>query len=341
MNLSNSRTRKPQVFPIVSIDVEEDDWGVYHSDGESLTNLDSLPRLQELFDRHRVKPTYLIDYPVACDHFHGAFFQEVLRTGKAEIGVHLHPWNTPPFASEEVNSEYHSRLHNLPPDIQKKKLTALTEAIEKHMGKRPTSFRAGRFSFNSHTIEILDELGYRVDSSFAPFMHWEGNYQKERPLWYPYRVPSNHRVETSAQNPGLWEIPATIGFNRSPFELCSSLYEHLGKGLLRVFRLRGVLKHLHLLKKIGLSPEWSNHKDMLELSRVFVRKGVPILNLFFHSTSLLPGLSPFVRSEEDLEKFYENLENYFGRLNTAYDVTAIRLSECPPIVQKLTGKIKD
>ncbi len=42
---------------------------------------------------------------------------------------------------------------------------------------------------------------------------------------------------------------------------------------------------------------------MLLLAERLVRQGTLVLNMYFHSTSLLPGKSPFVRDEKDLQRF--------------------------------------
>ncbi len=51
----------------ITIDTEEDEWGIYRQAGHTVENIKQIPRLQELFDAYCVKPTYLISYPVATD----------------------------------------------------------------------------------------------------------------------------------------------------------------------------------------------------------------------------------------------------------------------------------
>ena len=52
---------------IVTIDAEEDNWGEYWLAQYSVQNIENIPELQEIFDRFNVKPTYLVNYPVASD----------------------------------------------------------------------------------------------------------------------------------------------------------------------------------------------------------------------------------------------------------------------------------
>ena len=316
------------VYLIVSIDTEEDDWGDYKPTGHHLTNLGHLPELQQLFDSYKIKPTYLIDYPVAADETHRDFFKTVHDTGRAEIGAHLHPWNTPPF--EEQPTEYNSMMKNLSYDLQRKKIATLTDLIERNLGICPTSFRAGRFCFDEQILPILAELNYFVDSSVTPFVNWQKGYGgvdfRGYP-YYPYRIAQKEKIDNHQRDGTLWEVPVTIGFNRTPFKLCSSIYDFLGKDRLRVLRLRGIADKLGLLKKIWLSPELSGYNEMQHLSKVIIGLGVPVLNLFFHSTSLVPGLSPFIKTDSDRDAFFRTLELFFAWLQDNYNLKSVSLSE--------------
>ena len=319
---------KQIVYLIVSIDTEEDDWGVYKPVGHQLTNIAYLSELQDLLNTYNIKPTYLIDFPVAADETHREFFKIVHYTGRAEIGAHLHPWNTPPF--EEEPTTHNSMMKNLPPDLQKRKITNLSNLIEQKLSIRPTSFRAGRFCFNQITSSILVELNYFVDSSVTPFVDWEtdcGGINFRGYPHCPYQIPLEQ--EPKGHEPGgkLWEVPVTIGFNRVPFKLFASIYDLFGKEKLRPLRLRGLAHHTGLLKKIWLSPELSGYKEMQQLSKVTIRLGIPVLNLFFHSTSLAPGLSPFVKTSKARRLFLTNLDLFFTWLRDNYDLKPVFLSE--------------
>ena len=41
-----------------------------------------------------------------------------------------------------------------------------------------------------------------------------------------------------------------------------------------------------------------------------IKNGHSFLNMFFHSTSLLPGCSPFVKDNNDLNKFIMEIDSY-------------------------------
>lgn len=327
------------VYLIVSIDTEEDDWSNYRQEGCHLTNIEHLPELQQLFDRFKIKPTYLINYPVAADETHRDFFKTLHINGRAEIGAHLHPWNTPPF-KEDITT-HNSMLKNLPHHFQKRKIITLTDLIERNLGIRPTSFRAGRFCLHPQTISILLELNYCVDSSVTPFIDWQNDYggiNFQGYPYYPYKLAPDKEINKHQPNGTFWEIPITIGFNRTPFKLYSSIYNFLAKHKLRILRLRGLAHKLGLLKKIWLSPELSGYKEMQQLSKVTISLGIPVLNLFFHSTSLAPGLSPFVKTIQERQTFFKNLELYFAWLHHNYNLKSVSLSEYRQITSELNNQ---
>ena len=81
---------------IVTIDVEEDNWGCFDASQPTLENIKMIPQLQDFFDRYGIKPTYLVTYPVVSSRWAVDILSEIMHAGKCEIGTHLHPWNTPP-----------------------------------------------------------------------------------------------------------------------------------------------------------------------------------------------------------------------------------------------------
>ncbi|NWO81693.1 WalW protein, partial [Escherichia coli] len=87
--------------------------------------------------------TYLVDYPIATSPLAVDVLREVLKDGRSAIGTQLHPWVNPPHL-EDVNG-FNSFTGNLPIDLQRAKLTALTDAVERAFGRRPLVYRAGRY----------------------------------------------------------------------------------------------------------------------------------------------------------------------------------------------------
>jgi hypothetical protein len=161
-------TKIDQPLLLVVVDTEEEfDWGRPVSrDQVSTRAIASQYRAQEILQRYGIKPTYVIDYPVASQESGYGPLKELYDDGLCQIGAHLHPWVCPPF--DEQVSNLNSYPGNLPRDLEKAKLESLTEEITKRFGHRPTIYKAGRHGVGPNTAGILAELGYRIDASVVP-----------------------------------------------------------------------------------------------------------------------------------------------------------------------------
>lgn len=294
---------------LVTIDTEEDQWTDYSRNKHTLKNIHAVPRLQEMFARYQVKPSYLISYAVTTDQFSTKLFKKLQEEQQAEIGAHCHPWNTPPF-DEELNSN-NTMLCNLPAELQYLKLLSLTEIIEEKIGRRPVAFRAGRWGYSSVVAEQLLRLGYKVETSMTPFVNWEcysGPDLSKSPT-QPFFFKPEQYLHGTGDPKGLLEVPVTIGFNRQNFNLCHFVYEYFGRNALTRKFVIGGLSRLFLLRKAWLSPELSSANDMISLIKVKMKRGEYVFNMMFHSNSLYPGNSPFVHSDHDLDSFFKKIED--------------------------------
>ena len=111
--------------------------------GLTVTNIRKIPELQKVFEDYHVVPTYLLTYPVANDESAAAVFRDLLDAGQCEIGMHCHPWNTPPY--EETINRRNTMLCNLPASLQRDKVRRLQELIAKQFDRPPLAFRSGRW----------------------------------------------------------------------------------------------------------------------------------------------------------------------------------------------------
>src|SRR5438270_2432195 len=155
---------------IVSVDTEEDNWRPSRN-GVAVGNIRELARLGGFFDRLGVRPTYLVNYQVAIKPCAVEVLRDLGASGNAEIGAHLHPWNTPPL--DEAFVPRNTMLKNLPADLQLAKLERLTATLEQAFETSPRVFRAGRFGFGSGTVAALLRCGYCVVSSVTLFWNWQ------------------------------------------------------------------------------------------------------------------------------------------------------------------------
>ncbi|MFO7728311.1 MAG: hypothetical protein R6X11_08275 [Desulfonatronovibrio sp.] len=297
---------------VVTIDTEEDSWNRYSATKNSVQNIERIVGLQELFDEFGVRPTYLVTYPVAVNPASVQILSNIHKQGKCEIGMHCHPWNTPPFGHEDPVPKPDTMLCNLEESQVQDKLTQLHQTIQQNLGVTPVSFRAGRFGFGPAVAQALSKLKYRVDSSVTPFVSWTDHYGPDFTEFNPdaFRFSTlglSHRDENSE----LLEVPVTIGFLQQNFAACRQRLLLLEGGLPRSLHLAGILDRIRLLNLAWLSPENSEARDMIKLAQVMHKKNHPFLNLTFHSTSLKKGSGNFVNSTADEKAFFKNLRIFF------------------------------
>jgi hypothetical protein len=271
-----------------------------------VTNIARLPALQTLCDRFGAIPTYLVNRPVVADDTARAILREFVRHGRCEIGTHIHPWNTPPVL--EQTDAHHSMLCNLPDPLINQKLAGLHALIGERLAVTPRSFRAGRWGFNGSVAKVLVRLGYRVDTSVTPLVDWRPDAGPD------YRAAPSHAYWLRTASPlqaaptgDLIEIPATVGFLRGSPALRMRLREWAFRPLPRRLRMVGLLERAGLAALRWLSPEVTTGAEMVRLARTLVASGARFLNLTFHSPTLVPGLTPFVRTEKQLRDFHDRI----------------------------------
>lgn len=292
----------------ITIDTEEDDWGTYNPRGNTVENIQQLPRLQALFDKYGAIPTYLINYPVATGTKSQPVLEKILKSGNCEIGTHCHPWNTPPYMEE--TSEFASMMCNLPEIVIAEKMTDLHQAIKSTYGISPTSFRAGRWGFNSDVAKCIASLGYKLDTSISPFVDWSvchGPDFSNARTW-SYRFDPDD-IFAEKKKGLILEVPPTIGFFQKNTHLAQQTRSYIANSKLSKLRLLGLLDKLNILNFYWLSPELSNAQQMIKLCNSFIKSGHNFLNMSFHSTTLLPGNNPFVTTSNDLDDFLSRIES--------------------------------
>lgn len=299
---------------VITIDTEEDQWDIYSTKFNTVENINRLLSLQEIFDKYDAVPTYLINWPVISDPKSSQIIKKLCNEHNCEIGTHCHPWNTPPF-SGEIN-EKNSMMCNLPSEVIKHKMGRLHQTIVKTLNVEPRCFRAGRWGFGSNVAECIQQLGYTIDTSVTPFVDWldYGGPNYNGASTFPYYFEAKDILKQCSAGP-LFEVPASVGFLQYNFEISNRIRLMILSTGIRKLRLLGILDKLKLLNHRWLSPELSSAEDMIKLINVLVLKGHRALNFTLHSTSLLPGKSPYVQSEEDLDNFMKKIETILAYCN--------------------------
>ena len=226
--------------------------------------------------------------------------KEIHDSNRCLIGAHLHPWVNPPH--DEQVSRYNSLPGNLDRELENAKLGKLVDVIETNLGVKSKVYEAGRYGLGPNTPRILDELDFEVDLSGDPPF----NYRPEGPdysSWKsePYWFGEEYR---------LLGIPCTgsfIGFMRT----FPKLYRFAQRQFLQKLRVQGIFSRLNVIDRLRLSPEYYESNEHVKLTNELLKSGVRSFTFSFHSPSLKPGCTPFVRDEAELGKFLDKMRRYF------------------------------
>lgn len=277
---------------VVTVDTEEEfDWSApFSRDGYGMSHIARIPRFQALCDETGVIPCYLVDYPITQDGKAVELLARYAAEHRAEIGVQLHPWVNPPF-TEQV-SVHNSFACNLPPTLEREKLSNLHAAIVGHMGVRPDSYRAGRYGAGAATPAILVDLGIAIDTSARArfdYSDQDGPNYSRHPVVPYWLIPDR-----------LLELPLTTVFSGMFRQAGDAIFGRCSGSM----TARALLARSNMLERIALTPEGIPLDKALRAIDLALAEGVPIMNLSFHSPSLAPGHTPYVRNEQDLEAFY-------------------------------------
>ncbi|HTO41680.1 MAG TPA: glycosyltransferase [Rhizomicrobium sp.] len=287
---------------VVIVDAEEEfDWEApFSRANHSVKTISSQFRAQRLFERYGVKPTYAVDYPVASQEEGYAPLRELLQAGACDIGSQLHPWVTPPH--EEQVCVKNSFAGNLPTDLERRKLEQLTEMIERNFGVRPKLYRAGRYGAGAATTKIIEDLGYEVDCSVLPGQpagalgpDYSGGTAR------PYWIGTERKV---------LELPVTIATLGLAGRFGDDLYGYLSTPLGRKLKVPAVLARLGVMDRIRLTPEGTTLDEAKHLTRRMFATGYRVFAVSYHTPSLSPGNTQYVRNERELQRFLGWIEGY-------------------------------
>ncbi len=289
----------PTLFVIVDTE-EEFDWSAPLSREQTgVRAMRNIGLLQTVLNRHRIRPTYVIDYPVATQQDGYGPLLEFHASGDAEIGAHLHPWVTPPYEEDVTpRNSFGFRLGRL----EVEKLRTLRDAI-RALGVTPTVFKAGRYGFGETTADALEDLGFDVDLSINPRMNFssEGGPDFGRFDTRPFFFGRARR---------LLEVPCSTDYVGVAGAIGHPLHTVADRSSMRRLRAVGILARLGIVNKVMLSPEGNTLAELKALTRALLARGVRTLSLTLHSPSVMPGCTPYVRSDTQLREFLGRIDEY-------------------------------
>ncbi len=280
---------------LICVDTEEEfDWfdrTRWHDYRVTATR--SLPAAHRRFADAGAQLIYLVDYPVADDPASVEALGEVLQMGCAEIGAQLHPWVTPPRempGSRAIPKQTFAGA--LPENEEEAKISTLAIQIERAFGERPTVYRAGRYGVGPRSADMLIRQGFALDLSIRALFDYSAEGGTDfsrfgpRPFW-------------AGRDASLLALPLGAAFTGWSRRRGRAWYRRLSRLPLGL----SVAARARFLARVPLTPEGVPFPDAAEAVRVMLGEGVPVLSFSFHSPSVEPGHTPYVRNAADLDAF--------------------------------------
>jgi hypothetical protein len=309
--MSNSGVSRPAF--LITVDTEGDN--LWARDKEITTrNSRYLPRFQACCEKYGLKPTYLTNWEMTQCPVFVEFGREVLKRGTAEIGMHLHAWNSPPLVPlTEDDNQHHPYLIEYAEEQVREKVRVMTRTLEDTFGLKMISHRAGRWSFNEVYARALVDHGYKVDCSVTPRMSWKpykGDPRGQGGTDYT-NFPENAYFmdERDISRPGnspLLEVPVTVMPPHFPAPL------RLARSALEMEKRIGARAARRLLpRKASLIPRADNGRLMRRVVEAARREGRDYVEFATHSSEVMPGGSPTFPTERSIEKLYDDLHALF------------------------------
>ncbi len=289
---------------LITIDTEGDN--LWSRPREIRTeNAKYLPRFQQLCERFGLKPTYLTNYEMAKSPVFQELARDAQRRNQAEVGMHLHAWNSPPLSRTDGHHRNHPYLIEFPEEVMRSKIAHMTDLLESTFSAKMVSHRAGRWAFNEIYAKILVEHGYLVDCSVTPHVSWTGTIGGSKSGGVDYSAFSEEPYFLSlddiskAGNSPLLEVPMTV--RRSPNDIRNVLPRAWQSGAIK--KIADVLTPPRWLR-----PGASSAAQMIELVKSATTDYVEFM---LHSSEFMPGGSPNFQSDRDIEKLYDDLTALF------------------------------
>lgn len=306
---------------LLTIDTEGDDlWS--HPPQITTRNTAYLPRFQEICDRFALTPVYLTNWEMVESSSFREFAHDALGRGAAEIGMHLHAWNSPPLKPLTADdTRHHPYLIEYPDDVMREKIHVMTATLEDAFQVKMRSHRAGRWAFDTRYARLLRAEGYSTDCSVTPHVSWRktlGDPSRDGGSDYSTCLEASYWIDSEdVTRPGtsaLLEVPVSIV--ELPRPALVKRLDHLSPersgfpGLAaRAFRRLAP-------RYVWLRPNGHNLRHMLAILKTAVAQQRDYLEFMLHSSELMPGGSPTFRTAASIEKLYADLERLFAAART-------------------------
>jgi hypothetical protein len=206
-----------------------------------------------------------------------------------------------------------------------RKIKTLHDTITRNFGTVPRSYRSGRWGFSDAVARNLISLGYSVDTSIAPLTDWSDGGGPD----YSERWPEPFVYASKGAGGGvLLEVPATIDFLQHSRRVAAAAHRWVRRSMPLGDKMFAGLARLNILNYVWLSPETHTASQMNRLIAASAGRGCQVVNMFFHSPSLLEGCSPFVRTAIQVDAFLTRIDAVL-QFASSIGLRPVTMSELP------------
>lgn len=156
-------------YALVTIDTE-----AWHGDdpvsrfiwGETRDGRHGIEELVDLMSQHNISGIFFLDFAECWDYGEERISEvaHFLKSKGQTVGVHVHP--------DHMADKSREFLWEYDAIEQREILEKVTIKYEEIMGIRPRYFRAGKYSANNETLQIIEGLGYSFDFSEFYGRNW-------------------------------------------------------------------------------------------------------------------------------------------------------------------------
>jgi hypothetical protein len=292
---------------IITVDTEPDNQWINES-FYKMENVRHIPRFQELCERYDFAPVYLTEYNVARDPFFIEYINKKLQEKKCEIGMHLHPWSTPPFSQITSNDlKNKPYVTEYPELIIEKKVQSLVNLLRTNFNTEIVSHRAGRWAINTEYIRIIKRYGIAIDCSIVPYhkMPPSSKYSQSGIVDYSdckngmYEMDNNDFKKNG--NSEFFEVPVTAFDPYASFRsIASTISTRISE---------------HFFHPIKLRPEQGNLQDLIKTVAIALKKKLPFVQFMIHSSELMPHCSLAFPDAKSIEGLYRDLNKLFSYIS--------------------------
>jgi hypothetical protein len=148
-------------------------------------------------------------------------------------------------------------------------------------------------------------MGFLVDTSLMPRTDY-------RPQGGPDFSDFDYQPFWFGAGDRMLELPVTRALVGHLATRAPALFKATCRPALGGLRLPGILARTGLIERITLSPEGASLKAMCSLARCLLARGQRLFTLSYHSPSLQPGNTPYVKDQRDLDTFLHTLDAFLA-----------------------------